>query len=1103
MNKICKSGTAVQSQWVNKIFLTMRLTIILLFSSMVAVSANTYSQTTKFSMLLNNVSLKQVFQEIEETSEFIIVYSDDIVDVNQKVNVSVNNATVEQVLRQALMGTDLTYKISERQIAIAKKNVSAELPQQNNKVVSGIVTDASGLPLPGVTVVLKGSAKGTVTNIDGEFSLEVPQKGSVLTFSFVGFQTQEIEVGEQSLYTITMIEDIQQLDEIIAIGYGVQKKSDLTGATHRLTEEDMNKSVSTSPIEMMQGRVSGVNITQNSGEPGSGMSVRIRGSNSIRSGQEPLYVIDGVPLDNSDLTPDGATQSGFDQSSDKNPMSFLNPDDIESIDILKDASSTAIYGARGANGVVIITTKKGKEGKGLLTYDAYFGVSQIRDKIDVLSANDFRAYRTEDGDALTDYGGSTDWQDAIFRNALTQSHNVSFSGGTSKGKYRASLGYIDQEGIIESTGMERINGKATVSQKLFEDKLSLVGNLIVSHSEDERVPIGETGGYEGDVILNALKLNPTHPIYNDDGSYYQIASSTSQRNPLAMCYLNDDITNTDRIVGNISGEFEIVKGLNYKLNIGFDRAVAERRVNQSNELNYMPNNGEADINSITASNRLIENYITYDKTFEEDHHFTFLLGHAYQFFKTYGSNLNVDGFTVEDVLYTDNLEYGNYSSATVSSFDEENELQSFFGRINYNFKEKYLLTLTARADGSSKFGENNKYGFFPSAAFAWRASEEEFVRNFNVFDNLKIRLGWGLTGNQEIPNKISQISVGTTGSANAYFDGTQITGITFLRTPNPDIQWETTEQIDLGIDFAVLNSRLFGAVDLFRKTTKDVLLEITSKTPAPTETTWTNVDDLKILNTGVELELNAALIRTNDLLWEAGCNFSYIRNKVKDLPVTLIETGSASGQGLSDTRVQIITNDRPIGTFYGRVFEGFDEDGYSVYKTDEDGDEVMEYIGSALPDYTYSFNTSITYKNFDFSMLWYGSHGNDVYNNTRNALFTKSSLSNGYNVTYDVANSDEAEDNSNTFSSRFVEDASFLRLSNVTLGYTFDTKNVKWVQKARVYITGNNLLLFTDYSGWDPEVNTDASYDGIPSIGIDYTSYPKARTFTLGVNLQF
>ncbi len=1080
---------------IRKTLLVMKLTFCMLLLAAMSFATESYSQTAKLNLKMENVTIVNIFQEIERSSDVGFLFKNDQLDLEKKYSINVEDKSVEEVL-EMLLGDAYSYRFIGNNVVI---KIIGYGQQKNN--ISGTVTDQFGSSLPGVTVVVKGTTMGTVSDIDGKYILVNVPEDATLLFSFVGMKSQEIAVSGRANINVQMEEDAIGIEEVVAIGYGVQKKADVTGASTSLSEENMNKSVSTSPVEMMQGRVSGVNITQNSGEPGSGMSVRIRGSNSIRSGQEPLYVIDGVPLDNADLTPDGATQSGYNQSSNKNPLSFLSTDEIESIVILKDASSTAIYGARGANGVILVTTKKGIKGEGTLTYDGYVGVSAIREKMDVLSAADFRAYRTSSGNSLQDEGASIDWQDEIFRNSITNSHNLSYSGGNTKSTYRASLGYIDQQGIVEETGLERINGKMTITQKLFDDRLKLSGNLIVSHNEDTRVPIGETGGYEGDVILTSLKLNPTYPIFNDDGSYYQY--STTQRNPLAMIHLTSDVTATDRIVGNISGEIEIFKGLKYKLNVGLDRAIAERKVNQYKELSFLTTKGEADINTITANSRLVENYVTYDKQIGSDHHLTILAGHAYQFFKTTGSTINVNGFEVENIVYTDNLEYGNYSSASVTSSDEESELQSFFGRANYNFREKYLLTATLRADGSSKFGENNKYGYFPSAAFAWRASEEEFIKNIDVISNLKVRLGWGITGNQEIPNKISQISVGTTGSANGYFNDTQSAGITFLRTPNPDIQWETTGQLDFGLDFGILDHRINGAIDIFKKTTKNVLLEITSKAPAAAETQWMNVDDLKIINNGFELELNGSLVKQKDLTWDVGLNFSHINNNVEDLPVTLIETGVASGQGLSETRVQVITNDHPIGTFYGRIFKGLDSNGYSTYKTDESGEEVLECMGSALPDYTYSFNTSLKYKNFDFSMFWYGSKGNDVYNNTRNALFTKSSLTSGSNVTYEVANSNEAEDNSNTFSSRFVEDGSFLRLSNVTLGYTVNTKKVKWLSKARVYVTGNNLLLFTDYTGWDPEVSTDASYEDIPSIGIDYTSYPKARTFTFGVNLQF
>lgn len=1092
-----------QSERSKKMFLVMRLSVLLLLASVLSAAGSSYSQNTKFSLRLNNATIKQVFTEIEQNSEYIIVYSDDILDVSEEVSVIVKNSTVEKILDQIFEGTPIGYTIKDRQIVITQraKDPSGNALKQAGFTVTGNVTDSNGQPLPGVTVVVKGTTVGAITDFDGNFNLKVPDESQTLVFSFVGFQAQEIPIGSKRTFQVKLSEELLQIEEIVAVGYGVQRKSDLTGATNRLTEGNMNKSVATSPIEMMQGRVSGVNITQNSGEPGTGMSVRIRGSNSIRSGQEPLYVVDGIPLDNADVTPNGGTAAGINESSNKNPISFLNPEDIESIDILKDASSTAIYGARGANGVVIITTKKGKKGEGTITYDGYMGVSEIREKLDMLSAAEFRSYTKTDGTKLPDLGADNDWQNEIFATGITQSHNLSYGGGTENFTYQASLGYLDQEGIIKSTSTEKLNGRIKVSQRAFNGRLNLDASLIASHVEDMRAPIAETGGFEGDLILAALKLNPTFPIYNEDGSYFQRA--IDQRNPVAMINLVDDETQTDRMLGNMSAEYEIIKNLKYKINVGFDRTVAERRVNQDKGLTYLSNKGEADINGIVANNRLMENYITYLKDLGENHSFNFLLGHAYQFFKVSTTEMNVNGFEVDDVKYTDNLQYGNFSSATVNSTAVERELQSFFGRVNYAFRDKYLFTVTGRFDGSSKFGENKKYGFFPSAAFAWRISEEDFMTDNATFSNLKLRLGWGLTGNQEIPDKISLLSVGTQTDANGYLGGALVPGITYLRTPNPDIQWETTLQTNFGVDFGLFDNRLSGTIDIFNKKTKDVLLEIPSKAPSPTRTQWLNVPDMRIINNGIEVGLNGVVVEQSDLKWEVGVNFAYIKNEVKDMLVSLIETGNASGQGLSDTRVQIVTNGQPVGTFYGMVFQGLDANGLSTYKTDENGVAVKEYLGSALPDFTYSLSTNLSYKRFDLSMFWYGSEGNKVYNNTANTLFFKGPLNNGYNVTRAVLDSNESPDNSNAFSSRFIEDASFLRLANLTLGYTFDTKSIDWLGRARVYVTGNNLLLFTDYSGFDPEVSVDASENGIPSMGIDYTTYPKPRTFTFGVNLQF
>ena len=573
-----------------KLFLIMRLSFIMLLVSSLTVIGNSYSQSTKFSFQLSKATIKDVFEEIEHNSEFIIVYSDDMIDVSREVSVKVSDVSVEKILDQVLRASGNGYEIKDRQIIITeRKELPVDGVMMQKRELKGVVKTADGSPLPGATVIEKGTTNGTITDSDGKFTLNVSKEPTVLSISFVGYTTVNIDYKGQATLAVVLQEESVGIEEVVAVGYGVQKKSDLTGATNRLNEKDMNKTLASSPVEMMQGRIAGVNITQNSGEPGAGMTVRIRGASSIRSGQEPLYVVDGVPLDNTNLTPTGGTAAGYGSGGTKNPLGFINPEDIESIDILKDASSTAIYGARGANGVVLVTTKKGKKGESTITVDSYMGVSTIREKMDVLTADEFRAYTRADGAKLLDKGASTDWQSEIFRSALTQNHAIGLSGGSDKSSYHLSLGYLDQEGIIHNSGMKKLNGSMKLTQKAFNDKLLLTASLMASQQEDSRMPISEASGsgYEGDLIITALKSNPTFPIYNTDGTYFQY--TTAQRNPVAMMNLVDDRTNTLRVVANMSAEYEIIKGLKYKLNIGLDKANAERRVNQDNQLTYLAN----------------------------------------------------------------------------------------------------------------------------------------------------------------------------------------------------------------------------------------------------------------------------------------------------------------------------------------------------------------------------------------------------------------------------------------------------------------------------------------------------------------------------------
>ncbi len=971
-----------------------------------------------------------------------------------------------------------------------------------NIQISGKVTDANtGQTIPGVSILVKNTTIGTTTGLNGRYSVQV-KIGSKLVFSYIGYQTQTIVVDHQKTINVVMKPTVTGLKEVVVVGYGVQKKSDVTGATQTLTTKNFNPGVMISPAEMMQGRVAGVQVTLNSGEPGAGATVRIRGNSSIRANQQPLYVVDGVPLNNINATPGAVGVAGINASASKDLLDFLNPDDIASITVLKDASATAIYGSRGANGVILITTKKGKKGKSKLTYSAFTGISNLPKELDLLSATEFMDASKKNNFGLINKGANTNWQNEIFRTGYTQSHNLSYSGGTDNSSYYASLGYLNQQGIVKRTGIKKLTARFNVTQKLFNDRLHLSTNLAVARTVDSRAPIGETGGYEGDLLISALRQNPTFPVFNTDGTYLQYSST--YRNPVAMLNLTNDHTYTDHILGNVSASYRIIKGLTYKINLGVDHTNATRKVSENDQLTYLVNGGQASISNIELNNVLMENYLTYDKQLNKDNHFTVLLGQSYQKFDNVGYNLSVNGFHVKGILYTDNLGYGDYNNANVGSYKSENELQSFYARLNYSYKDKYLLTATWRADGSTKFGKNNKYGYFPSVGLAWRLSQEEFIKKLNIFDNLKLRIGWGETGNQNIPNKISLLSIGTTSDANYFFDGTNLsTGTAFLRTPNPNIKWETTIQSNVGLDFGFFGGRLSGSIDYFYKTTKDVLLKLTSLAPAPTSFMWMNVPKLRIKNAGLEVNLTGIIVSKKNISWRATLNFSTIHNEVQNLPVDLIETGVASGAGLSGTRVQIIKSGYPIGTFWGPRFLGYDSNGISIYKKDADGNVIKENLGSALPKFTLSLNNTLTIGKFDFSCFIHGVFGNKVYNNTANALFSMASFSKGNNTTKSVLSSGESASDTPKFSSKFIENGSFVRLSNATLGYRFSFRKNSWVRSLRVYVTGSNLFLITKYTGYDPEVNTNAEYDGVPSLGMDYTGYPHARTFQFGVNAQF
>ena len=967
------------------------------------------------------------------------------------------------------------------------------------QTVTGTVTSNEG-PLPGVSVVIKGTTSGTETDFDGIYTIDNVASDAVLVFSFIGFSTQEIAVNGQSTINVKLEEDAQALDEVVVIGYGSIRAKDATGSVASVKAEDFNQGVVASPEQLIQGKTAGVQITQTSGEPGAGVNIRIRGTSSVRGGNNPLYVIDGVPLSGGN-TSAGTGGADIGGQSAKNPLNFLNPSDIASIDILKDASATAIYGSRGANGVVLITTKSGKAGRSVLEFSTSISTSAVSNRIELLDREGFLAAQTALGAniSLLDQGANTDWQDEVFRNAFSKNYNLSYGGGNEDGNYRFSVGHDDQEGVVKNSGLERTSARFNATQRFFDNKLKMSTQITVSDVDDERAPISDNANARGDLLSSTYYSNPTVSPYDSNGLPTS-TGSVEQLNPVALLKYIRDNTNTFRTLANLSAEYDLSDDLSVKTVIGMDKSVSTRAGSYSRDLEMggVQNLGRAQINGLDLTSRLLEVYFNYNKDIGDDDSFSALLGYSFQDFRT-ETNLQVaSGFRVSDP----NFMINNIGSAQVfgaNSSDFTDELQSYFGRVNYSHKGKYLLTATLRADGSTRFGPDKRYGYFPSFAAAWRLSEEDFIGD--TFSDLKLRIGYGVTGNQEIPGNVfaqrtrfSDPSINANGELVQGNDGS----ITFN---NPNLQWEETSQINFGLDFGFMNNKITGSLEYYRKNTTDLLIQVTSAQPAVTPFVWKNLP-AEVINQGVEFSINVNAIEKADFNWDTSFNIAYNKNEVTNYDEAPLLTGQIDGPGLSGAFVQQIADGEPLYAYFLREFTGFDANGIAQYE----GGDVQKFTGdSPFPDITLGFSNKLRYKDLDLSIFFAGQFGHEIYNNNANALFAVANLAQGRNVIATTGDLVGVEDpfNAADVSTRFLEDGSFLRLQDITLGYNLDVENSKIFKSFRIYANAQNLFVITDYSGQDPEVSVNKQINGVPSIGIDYTAYPRARTVSLGLNVTF
>ena len=1099
-----------------QIFRIMRIsTFLLMVCVFCSYAGNAHSQNAKVSIHMNNVKLDKILNEIENQTDYLFIYNNQV-DINKITSVKVKNEAVAQVLDRILSGTGINYELEGTHIILTTEAIKDLHAQQQAKTVTGTVTDVSGEPIIGANIRIKGTTTGTITDIDGNFSIEAKPQ-SVIEVSYIGYLTQETVINNQKSIRFLLKEDTKTLDEVVVIGYGVQKKADLTGSVANINTEKLNTQSNANIGQALQGKIAGVDIVSQGGAPGSGTRIMVRGIGTLNNAS-PLYIVDGMYM---------------------NSIDHINPNDIASIDVLKDASSAAIYGSRAANGVIIVTTKEGSntEGKPIIDLSVNLGISTASKFLDMLDAKGWAEVTTIARQAIgkpaldmaTDLANKpdNDWQDIMFRPALMQNYNLSVKGGGKYSTYYTGLGYFNKDGIVKGTNYQRYNIQSKNDYK--RGIFSAGTNLIISFSHDKPLHQELRGGMIGTILQSV----PTLEKYDDTreggygGTYGDVVNIP---HPLAIIDDNimDRYNENVKIFANLYAQIELFKGLKYKLNLTPDFSF-ERYKNYLNKYDF----GLA-TNSITQlterqrrrRNILVENLLTFDRTFGE-HKISALAGYTYQdsrfrHIQAYGEGLP-QGLEEIDAATTNRSNEGNSWRSV---------LTSILGRVFYSYQNKYLFTATIRRDGSSKFGKNNRYGYFPSFSLGWNVAEEKFMENVHWLDQLKLRGGYGVLGNQEIDNYQYSSTI-TTGINYPDGNGGLLQGAFPKNFANPDIKWEETAMTNVGIDFMAFNNRLSLTADYYVKNTKDILLTV----PIPISSGGAN-DPIrnagKIRNNGFEFNLGWMDQPNPDISYGINLIGSFNKNKV-------IAMGSESGSIKGGSTNQNITTSEtkagyPIGGYWlistagyfnsQEEVDAYAKDGKKIQPAAEPGDikfvdanndgvindDDRVFQGSPFPDFTFALNGNMRYKNFDLSIGLQGVLGNKIYNATRQTLEDVTKGSNflascldywtpeNKNASHPRLTWDDPNRNTRAESDRYLENGSYLRLRSVQLGYTFPQTWFKGaIQHARVYINAENLFTITSYSGYSPDVNADnANYRGF-----DNFIYPTNRTFMLGLNVTF
>jgi len=1074
MKKTENEGILCPEKVTPNLLLTMKLTLLLILLN-VAVVFGGYTQTTFETSKKNSITLKEALTEIESHTNYSFLYKADILDPNKQVYLSTNELSkpIEDILNNILSDAGIQYKIIDNSMIILLPD---ESKLQQPKKITGLVTDATtGEHLPGANIIVSGTTIGVTTNSDGEYSIEVPEGATTLQFSFVGYVPVTVEIKNQIVINVELSPEIKELNEVIVVGYGTQTKKDISSSVTNITEQNFNKGVARDAVDLLQGKVAGLVITRGSGDVTDENTIRLRGTSSLTGSSEPFVVIDGIP---------GMS------------LNSVAPQDIESISILKDASAAAIYGSRSASGVILITTKKGKPGKTEVQYNGYVAFDKVANKPRLLTASEWRNYCTEHNIDVTglDKGGNTDWFDQIMRTGISQNHALSLSGGGEKNSYRASFGYLDRNGVIKDNFLTRYNGRLTFDQKALQDKLSL--KFTVDAVETDYSPSDKHN------FILAYNMIPVYPVKNPDGTWFD-SQEYDQGNPVRNIVYNKHLHKNNLLNANIRMDYEIFSNFITSLSLFKERQMDDFGLyNNSTTQAGRSDLGYARRENSVSDKDLLEFTMNYKKQIEK-HNFTILGGYSYEYNHYQFSGAQNRQF-VTDIFSYNNLGAGeNLKTGDVWSGANMSKLISFFGRINYNFNDKYILTAILREDGSSKFGKNNKWGTFPSVSAAWRISSEPFMQNMAFISDLKLRASYGVTGNQDGIEPYKSLALYGKSNNKYYDNGQYYTAYQYSQNPNPNLRWEQTAMMNLGIDFDIVKGRINGSLEYYDKETKNLLY--TYDVPVPPYLygqILANVGSMS--NKGFEFILGSDIIQMSNLQWNLTVNFAHNNNKItklsnEEFSTSSIYVGDAFIRGGSFTTTHIVEEGKPVGTFYGWKCLGLDSNGkYIMQQKDPNNltDEDRTYIGYAQPKFTYGISSFLTYKNFEFNFFLRGVYGNDVLNYSRMSYATTQWLP-GANVLKEAL-TNGLNDNPK-YCSYYIEKGSFLRMDNASFAYNFNTQNFWGIRKCKLYFTLQNLFVITNYKGLDPEVDMSGLTPGVE--GREY--YPKSRIFSFGLTVDF